>query len=257
MTDKIIEIDNLTISYGQFPVLLNFSLSIPKNKLVGILGPNGAGKSSLIKTIIGDLSILQGKIKIEDFIISDNIRRRISYIPQYKTIDRTFPINVFDFIAYGAYAKNSMFFSLPKNEIIKIESTIDLMKLNAQAFSNIDQISGGQFQKALVARAIVQDSDIMILDEPFVGIDHVSEDTIISVLKNMVNNGKSVIVISHNLYKADIFDWIALINRKLIKSGDTKDIFDATNLSKTYGSDVSFFEDVVYAMKKRMNGTER
>lgn len=248
-----IEIFKLKIDYGKEPIFIDLSFKIPEKSFFGIIGPNGAGKSSIIKAIIGDLEISSGSISIDGNLDKD-LYKNISYIPQRKDIDINFPITVKEFIVMGAYSRNSLFINIPDNEYERCEKIMKKLKLLDCQNLLVGEVSGGQFQKSLVARAIMQDKEILILDEPFIGIDHASEEIILSILKNLNKKGKTIVIVNHDLYKINIFTDVALVNRRVIASGKAKDAISDESLSKTYSTAPGFFVDVVSLFKNKLSG---
>lgn len=235
-----IEVDDLTVAYHQKPVLWDIDLKIPHGVLMAIVGPNGAGKSTLIKSIMNLVDPLAGTITINGDSY-DNQKKKIAYVPQRGSVDWDFPTKVLDVVLMGTYGKLGWFKRPGKNEK---EQAIDaLRKLEMLDFKDrqISQLSGGQQQRVFLARALVQDADIYFMDEPFQGVDATTEVAIIALLKELKEQGKTVVVVHHDLDTVpEYFNWVLLLNVKVIAFGPMASTFTTENLKKAYGSKHSF-----------------
>lgn len=246
----ILEVHDLTVSYNKKPVLWGIDFTIPKGVMVGIIGPNGAGKSTLIKTIMGLIPISSGFVKIFEEAI-DKVRLRVSYVPQRESVDWDFPTNAIDIVLMGRYHKIGLFKSPRKADIDAAMEALEQVKMTEFAQRQISQLSGGQQQRVFLARAIAQDADIYFMDEPFAGVDAATEQTIIELLQKMVQKGKTVIVVHHDLQSVKkYFDWLLLLNMHLVASGPTKNVFTDELLQKTYGGKLSLLSKVGDLLKQ-------
>lgn len=168
----------------------------------------------------------------------------LSYVAQKAEIDFNFPITVRECVSLGLYSKTKFFKRLSKRDWSKVTKALALLGLNDLAHRQISQLSGGQFQRVLIARCLLQEADILLLDEPFVGIDSVSEDIIMNTLRELRKQGKLILIVHHDLSKVPhYFDQVVLLNRKLIASGPTNLVFNETNLRKTYGNSLFYKGD--------------
>ena len=241
---SIIEVHDLTVSYDSKPVLWDIDFEIPEGKLVGIIGPNGAGKSTLLKSVMGLIKPDSGFVKIWDQEI-DKSRKKIAYVPQRESVDWDFPVSVMDVCLMGRYPHKGIIQRLNKKDK---EIAFDaLKKVNMQDFSDrqISELSGGQQQRTFLARAICQDADLYILDEPFAGVDIATEKSIIDLLKELISNGKTILVVHHDLNSVkEYFDYLIMINTILVAHGKTTDVFNEENLSKTYGGKLSLLNKI-------------
>lgn len=240
----ILEIHDLTVSYDQSPVLWNVDLSLPAGKLIGILGPNGAGKSTLIKAIMGLVPTTGGYIKIFDRELND-VRSRISYVPQRESVDWNFPASVLDVVMMGTYGKLGLFRRPGKKE--KKIAMDCLEKVGMQAFVDrqISELSGGQQQRVFIARALAQEADLYLMDEPFAGVDMATEIAIFQLLQEMTAAGKTVIVVHHDIHSAmNYFDWIIMLNLHLVASGPKSEVVTEDLLRKTYGGKLNLLTKV-------------
>lgn len=235
-----IQIDDLTVSYHQKPVLWDIDLQIPKGCLMAIVGPNGAGKSTLIKSILDLIEPIAGTISVEGKSYNEQ-KRKIAYVPQRGSVDWDFPTQVLDVVMMGTYGKLG-WLKRPGNKE-KTAALSALEKIGMSEFQNrqIAQLSGGQQQRVFLARALVQDADIYFMDEPFQGVDATTELAIIALLKELKNRGKTVVVVHHDLDTVpEYFDWVTLLNVKVIACGPVAATFTVENLKKTYGAKHSF-----------------
>lgn len=246
----VVEVHDLTVSYNQSPVLWNVDLSIPTGALVGILGPNGAGKSTLIKAIMGLVDFTSGYVKIFDQEL-DNIRKRISYVPQRESVDWDFPASALDVVMMGTYHKLGLFRRPGKKERALAMSCLEKVNMTTFADRQISELSGGQQQRVFIARSLAQEADIYFMDEPFAGVDISTEKAIVGLLKEMASEGKTVVVVHHDIYSAsEYFDWIILLNMHLVASGPAKTVLTDELLQKTYGGKLSLLADVGELIKK-------
>ncbi|MFN8334277.1 MAG: metal ABC transporter ATP-binding protein [Cyclobacteriaceae bacterium] len=239
-----LEVHDLTVAFDRKPVLWNIDLVIPQGKIVGIVGPNGAGKSTLIKSIMGLLPLSSGYTKLFDQSLND-VRNKISYVPQRESVDWDFPASVMDVVLMGRYSRLGLFKRPRKADR---DVALDcLRKVGMEAFANrqISQLSGGQQQRTFLARALAQQADVYFMDEPFAGVDAATEKTIITLLRTMAQSGKTVIVVHHDLQSVtNYFDWVIMLNTRLIASGPTAETFTQENLQETYGGKLTLLADV-------------
>jgi manganese/zinc/iron transport system ATP- binding protein len=242
--NPIVEIHDLTVAYDKKPVLWDIDLTLPSGKLIGIIGPNGAGKSTLIKSVMGLTPNSSGYIKLFDGELKD-VRGRISYVPQRESVDWDFPASVLDVVLMGRYSKLGLF-KRPRK--VDKEVAIDcLRKVDMEPFKDrqISQLSGGQQQRVFLARALAQQADLYFMDEPFAGVDAATEKTIINLLREMAKQGKTVIVVHHDLQSVtEYFDWVILLNMRLVASGKTENVFNTELLQETYGGKLTMLSDV-------------
>lgn len=239
-----IEVHDLTVAYRKKPVLWNIDFELPESKIIGLIGPNGAGKSTLIKAIMGLLPIVSGFVKIYGEPIKD-ARKRVAYVPQRESVDWDFPTSAFDVVLMGRYGNLSLFQRPTKaDKEIAYES---LKKVGMEEYANrqISQLSGGQQQRIFLARSLTQNADVYLMDEPFVGVDASTEKAIINLLKELKDRGKTVVVVHHDLHTVrEYFDWVLLLNMRLVKIGPTKEIFTDENLKLTYGGKLNLLSEM-------------
>ena len=235
----MIEIKNLTVTYKDTPALDNINVTLSKSKIIGIVGPNGAGKSTLIKAVL-NIMPSKGIIKIDNKLSKDQLDR-VAYVEQKINIDYNFPIKVRECVSLGIYPKIGLFKNLNKSDWQKVDEALKLVGLEEFSNRQISELSGGQFQRVLIARCLVQEAKYIFLDEPFIGIDSVSEEIIMNTLRKLRDNGHTILIVHHDLRKVHAyFDEVLLLNKKLISYGSTKETFTRENLTNTYGTDLFF-----------------
>lgn len=245
-----LEIHDLTVAFDRKPVLWNIDLTIPQGKLVGIVGPNGAGKSTLIKAVMGILPLSSGYVKIFDQPL-DEVREKVSYVPQRESVDWDFPASVLDVVLMGRYARLGLFKRPRKAD--KDVAMDCLKKVGMEGFINrqISQLSGGQQQRTFLARALAQQADLYFMDEPFAGVDAATEKAIVTLLREMTSQNKTVIVVHHDLQSvSQYFDWVVMLNTRLVASGPTETTFTSQNLESTYGGKLTLLTDVADLMRR-------
>ncbi|MFT6167092.1 MAG: manganese/zinc/iron transport system ATP- binding protein [Vicingaceae bacterium] len=246
-----IETHNLTVSYNRRPVLWNIDFELPTGKIIGIIGPNGSGKTTLLKAIMGLVPTSSGYVKIFNQDL-DDVRARVSYVPQRESVDWDFPASVMDIVLMGRYKKNNLFKRITKAD--KDIAAEALEKVNMLEFSNrqISQLSGGQQQRVFIARSLAQGADLYIMDEPFVGVDAATEEAILKLLEYMKKEGKTVVVVHHDLQTAkDFFDWIVLLNTRMVAAGPKEEIFNEKLLQEAYGGKLNVLSQVGDLMKEK------
>jgi manganese/zinc/iron transport system ATP- binding protein len=253
--NPIIEVHDLTVSYDKKPVLWNVDFTIPGGALVGIIGPNGAGKSTLIKAIMGLLPLSSGYSKLFGEKL-DDVRKRVSYVPQRESVDWDFPASVMDVALMGRYGQRGLFKSITTEDRSIARQALEQVNMLEFANRQIGQLSGGQQQRVFLARALAQQADLYFMDEPFAGVDAATEGAIIDLLKELKAQGKTILVVHHDLQSAQAyFDWILLLNTRLVASGPTNDILTSTLLQETYGGKLSLLAHVGEIASRKGVGT--
>ena len=222
-----IEIKNLTVAYGENIALEDLNLNIEVGSLMALVGPNGACKSTLIKTILKFLKQITGEIKIN--------AKTLAYVPQRNSVDWDFPTTLFDVVEMGCYGRVGLFKRVSKEEKQKVLKAIEQVGMLEFKDRQISELSGGQQQRAFIARALVQEADIYLMDEPFQGVDSTTEKSIVEILKQLKAEGKTIIVVHHDLQTVPAyFESVALINKAVIVSGKVSEVFTQENIDVTY-----------------------
>ena len=222
-----IEIRNLTVAYGENIALENLNLDVETGSLMALVGPNGAGKSTLIKTILKFLKQITGEIKING--------KTLAYVPQRNSVDWDFPTTLFDVVEMGCYGRVGLFKRVNKEEKQKVLKAIEQVGMLDFKDRQISELSGGQQQRAFIARALVQEADIYLMDEPFQGVDSTTEKSIVDILKKLKLEGKTLIVVHHDLQTVPTyFETVTFINKSVIASGKVKEVFTQENIDMAY-----------------------
>ena len=235
----MIRIENLSVSYKETLALKDISLVLQGPTITGIIGPNGAGKSTLLKSMLGIIPH-EGHAFIDDKEMKKSLKK-VAYVEQKIHIDYNFPIKVKECVSLGLYPSIPLFHTLKTKHWEKVAEALEIVGLSDYAERQISQLSGGQFQRVLIARCLVQDADYILLDEPFVGIDSVSEEIIMNTLRDLKKSGKTVLIVHHDLGKVPhYFDQVLLLNKELIAFGPTKETFTQANLKQAYGDRLFF-----------------
>lgn len=231
----MIEMKNLSVSYQGQLALESTSLTIKGPTITGIIGPNGAGKSTLIKGMLGIVEC-EGQTFLDRKPMKQELSK-IAYVEQKIHIDYNFPIKVKECVSLGLYPKIKLFQRLKASDWEKVARALKIVGLEDFAERQISQLSGGQFQRVLIARCLVQEAKYIFLDEPFVGIDSVSEEIIMETLRQLRKAGKTILIVHHDLSKVvAYFDQVLLLNKEVIAFGSTESTFTKENMQKTYGS---------------------
>ncbi len=233
--DTIIDIKGVSVSYEKKRVLTNIFLKIEKGGLYGVVGPNGAGKSTLFKSILGLIEINSGEVEIMNRPV-DEVRRKVAYVPQKDDVDWSFPATVLDVVLQGRYPYKDLIQKISEEDHEIAMQALEEIGIASLANRQIGQLSGGQQQRVFIARALCQDADIIFLDEPFVGVDILTEEKIIQILKRLTTEGKTLLVVHHDLSTVEqYFDKVILLNQRLIAYGDIETTFNQENMAKCYG----------------------
>lgn len=249
-----LQVYQLTVNYDKTPVLWDISLTVPRGKIVGIVGPNGAGKSTFIKTALGLVQPISGKIEFFGQPLSE-ARRRIAYVPQRESVDWDFPITVRDLVMMGRYGTLGLCKWPRKADYAAVNHYLELMGMTVYADRQISQLSGGQQQRAFIARALVQEADIYFMDEPFAGIDIATETVIMNTLHQLKAKGKTVFIVHHDLNTVEsYFDWIIMLNMRLVTSGSVLEAFNPDTLNMTYGKSYALFDEALKLSQSKTTG---
>jgi manganese/zinc/iron transport system ATP- binding protein len=234
-----VEVEDLTVAYREKPALWDVDLAVPRGVLCAVVGPNGAGKSTLLKTVLGLVRPVAGAVRVfgEPFA---SVRRRVGYVPQRTSVDWDFPTTVLDVVLMGTYGRLGWFRRPGRAEKEHALDALNRVCMVDFAGRQIGQLSGGQQQRSFLARALVQRADVYILDEPFQGVDAVTERAVVDILRGLRSDGKTVLVVHHDLNTVpEYFDRVTLLNVRVIASGPVEDVFTPANLRAAYGDRVA------------------
>ena len=234
-SDAALAVRGLTVSYGEKPAVFSVDATFPAQAMSAIIGPNGAGKSTLLKAALGVIPRLSGDVAIFGQPIATS-RDRIAYVPQRASVDWDFPTTVIDVVLMGLYRKVGLLGRLTGAQSATARDCLDRVGMADFADRQIGQLSGGQQQRVFLARALAQDADLYLLDEPFAGVDAATERAIIDVLKALKEQSRAVVCVHHDLATVRrYFDHVFLINVRKMAEGSVDDAFNAQNLHATYG----------------------
>ena len=250
-SSPVIELHNLTVTYESKPALWNVDYELPGQEIVGVIGPNGSGKSTMIKAIMGLVDTASGHVEVFDQHI-DQVRQRVAYVPQRSSVDWDFPVNVFDAVLMGRIRPGNVFRRYSARDRQIALACIDKVNLRPYVNRQIAQLSGGQQQRVFIARALAQEADLYLLDEPFAGVDIATETAIVALLKEMKQEGKTILVVHHDLQTVtQYFDWLIMLNTRLVAIGPTAKVFNTQNLNDTYGGKLDILSQVAELMKDK------
>jgi manganese/zinc/iron transport system ATP- binding protein len=249
-----LSIHDLTVAYHRKPVLWDIDLDVPAGKLVGIVGPNGAGKSTLIKAVLDLLPKASGRILIFGKPYRES-RRRVGYVPQRESVDWDFPVSALDVVTMGRYGKIGWFWPVTRKHKAAALEALDRVGIADLAGRQISQLSGGQQQRTFLARALVQDADLYLMDEPFAAVDAATEMAIVRLLQDLRASGKTCLVVHHDLQTVpEYFDEVILLNMRVVAHGPTSEVFTPENLHKTYGGKLTLLSAAADAMARQASG---
>jgi manganese/zinc/iron transport system ATP- binding protein len=249
-SDYPIDIHDLTVAYDKRPVLWDVDCQLPAGHLVAIIGPNGAGKTTLLKAVMGLVPLASGEVRVFGQSI-DKVRDRVAYVPQRESVDWTFPVTVMDVALMGRYGRLPLFRRPGRVDREIAMEALERVGMEAYTERQISQLSGGQQQRVFLARALAQQADLYLMDEPFAGVDVATEERIISLLHEIRDTGKTVLLVHHDLQTVqERFDWVVMINMRKVASGPTDEVFNSDNLSRTYGGQLNILSKVAELSKE-------
>ncbi len=238
--DAAIRIRDLTVAYHEAPVLWDIDLDVPSGTIMGIVGPNGSGKSTLIKSIMGIVEPAGGEILVFGKPFSAQ-RKRVGYVPQRTSVDWDFPTTVLDVVLMGTYGSLGWFRRPGRDQINAALHAIERVGMSDYVGRQISELSGGQQQRTFLARALVQQAEIYLMDEPFQGVDARTERAIVEILREMRRLGRTLVIVHHDLQTVShYFDLVTLLNIRVVATGPVADVFHDDNLRKTYGGGQEF-----------------
>lgn len=247
-------VNQLSVNYDKTPVLWDISLEVPAGNLVGLIGPNGAGKSTFIKTALGIVPPISGKVEFFGQPLQE-VRNRVGYVPQRESVDWDFPITVRDLVLMGRYGKLGLFSRPRQADWASADHYLDKVGMLGYADRQISQLSGGQQQRVFLARALLQEADIYFLDEPFAGVDLATETVLMDILRQLKKEGKTIFVVHHDLNSVEsYFDWVIMLNMRLIASGPIHQVWNPDTLNMTYGKSFALFDEALKLSQNKTKG---
>ena len=226
MSAAAIRFDDLTLGYGRRPAVHHLDGALARGSLTAVVGPNGAGKSTLLKGIVGTLSPLRGRIEM-----ADGPKTRIAYLPQAADLDRSFPLAVYDLVAMGLWGRSGLFGGIGRGDRGRVAEAIAAVGLTGFERRPIGTLSGGQMQRALFARLLLQDAAVILLDEPFTAIDAKTVADLLDLVRRWHDEARTVVAVLHDLDVVKrVFPQTLLIAREPVAWGDTGEVLSAANL---------------------------
>ncbi len=251
-----VEVQNLSVAYQHRPVLRGVSFRCPAGTVVGVIGPNGAGKSTLFKALLGLVPPAAGTVHLFGQPVWQQ-RRRLAYVPQRELIDWDFPATVADVVMMGRVTRIGWLRRPSVADRQRVEEVLARVGMAEFRDRPIGRLSGGQQQRVFLARALVQDADLLLLDEPFVGVDAATEALIYALMAELAQSGRTILVINHDLNAVDRYDLLAMVNGRLVAFGPPREVFTPENLRATYGGRLAFLERVDVPRAGAREGVER
>lgn len=248
--DAPLSIHDMTVAYQRKPVLWDIEYDAPAGKLIGLVGPNGAGKSTLLKAVLELIPKASGRVTFFGAPYR-TVRQRVGYVPQRESVDWDFPVSALDVVAMGRYGKIGWFRPVGRADREAARAALDRVGLADLAPRQIRQLSGGQQQRVFLARALAQEADLYLMDEPFASVDAATEQAIIAVLSDLRDAGKTVLVVHHDLETVpEYFEHVVLLNMRIVAHGPTATTFTPENLRKTYGGRLTLLEEAAHKLAR-------
>jgi manganese/zinc/iron transport system ATP- binding protein len=239
-----LSIHDMTVAYHRRPVIWDVDYIAPAGKLVAIVGPNGAGKSTLIKAALDLIPKVSGEVRVFGRPYREQ-RSRVAYVPQRSSVDWDFPVSALDVVAMGLYRQIGWCRPVTRRWRDKARVALDRVGMAEFASRQISQLSGGQQQRVFLARALAQEADLYLMDEPFAGVDAATERAIVELLRALREAGRTALVVHHDLQTVpEYFDDVLLLNMRLVAAGPVSSVFTNDNLRATYGGKLSLLDQV-------------
>ena len=244
----VIRVHNLTVSYDSKPVLRSVSMQAAPGQLVGVVGPNGAGKSTLLKAMLGLTPTDSGTVEFFGEPI-DRCRQRVAYVPQTSAVDWDFPVTVRDVVLMGRYGRLGWFGRPKRDDRDRAAEALELVGMQNFADRHIRELSGGQQQRVFLARALCQQAQVLLLDEPLAGVDAATERAIFTLIDKLTAEGRTLVLVNHDLDVLDRFDYLMLLNQRVIAYGPTAQVKTKENMRRTYGGRLSLLDRADAALR--------
>lgn len=240
-----LDLIDISVAYDGKPVLRGVTAHIPHGARVAVVGPNGAGKSTLFKALVGLLPLHSGQVLIHGLPLGKHLDA-IAYVPQREDVDWRFPVTVSDVVMMGRYGRLGWLRRPRKEDCLAVQRSLEQLGMADLAQRPIGELSGGQQQRVFLARALAQEPHILLMDEPFSGVDVATQEAALGLIEQLRNQDVTILVSTHDLtLAASRFDCAMLLNRRLIAFGETADVFTAAHLTQAFGSQVYFLDGAV------------
>ncbi|MBX3727638.1 MAG: ABC transporter ATP-binding protein [Candidatus Sumerlaeia bacterium] len=246
-----LSVHDLTVAYRRRPVLWDVDLDVPAGQLVAIVGPNGAGKSTLLKAAQGLVPVASGRVSVFGKPYARQ-RHMVAYVPQRESVDWDFPITALEVVLMGRYRRVGWCLPVGRSHRRLAREALEKVGMADYAHRQISHLSGGQQQRVFLARALVQDAMLYLMDEPFAGVDAATERAIVALLKDLKDAGRTVVAVHHDLQTVPhYFDHAILLNMRVVAQGPVREVFTEENLRKTYGGKLTLLSDAAEAFARR------
>ncbi|HWX78037.1 MAG TPA: metal ABC transporter ATP-binding protein [Candidatus Acidoferrales bacterium] len=238
----LVDITDVSSGYAGSPAIENVSLKIWPGQFIAVVGPNGGGKTTLLRTILGAVPLMRGRVAIRGETVGGAALQRVGYVPQLETIDWNFPITVEEVLLMGLFRKNHWLKRIKKEDLKKIDALLDRLNLTGLGKRHIRELSGGQQQAVFLGRALLGEPDLILLDEPTAGLDIRSRDDVIHFLHEINHQGVAIVITAHDLnWVAAHLPWVVCLNRRVIAEGKPQEVFTSAVLQETYRGDMVVF----------------
>jgi zinc/manganese transport system ATP-binding protein len=238
----LVDITDVSSGYAGSPAIENVSLKIWPGQFIAVVGPNGGGKTTLLRTILGAVPLMCGRVAIRGETVGGAALQRVGYVPQLETIDWNFPITVEEVLLMGLFRKNHWLKRIKKEDLKKIDALLDRLNLTGLGKRHIRELSGGQQQAVFLGRALLGEPDLILLDEPTAGLDIRSRDDVIHFLHEINHQGVAIVITAHDLnWVAAHLPWVVCLNRRVIAEGKPQEVFTSAVLQETYRGDMVVF----------------
>jgi manganese/zinc/iron transport system ATP- binding protein len=248
--DAPLSIHDMTVAYHRRPVLWDIDYDAPRSALVAVVGPNGAGKSTLIKACLGLVPRASGSVEFFGLPYA-RARHRVGYVPQRESVDWEFPVSALDVVAMGRYGRIGWLRPVSRAHRAAAMGALERVGMADLADRQISQLSGGQQQRVFLARALAQEADVYLMDEPLAGVDAATEETIVGVLRSLRDSGRTVLVVHHDLQTVErYFDQVLLLNTRVIAAGPVAGAFTPEHLRTTYAGRLTLLDRAAQAVAR-------
>ena len=238
----LVNITDVSSGYAGSPAIEDVSLKIWPGQFVAVVGPNGGGKTTLLRTVLGAVPLMRGRVTIRGEAVRGSALKRVGYVPQLETIDWNFPITVEEVLLMGLFRKNHWLKRIKKEDLKKIDALLDRLNLTGLGKRHIRELSGGQQQAVFLGRALLGEPDLILLDEPTAGLDIRSRDDVIHFLHEINHQGVAIVITAHDLnWVAAHLPWVVCLNRRVIAEGKPQEVFTSAVLQETYRGDMVVF----------------
>jgi ABC-type Mn2+/Zn2+ transport system ATPase subunit len=237
--EPLVRFERMTCGYSDAPVLRDIDLSIARGAFVGIVGPSGAGKTTLLRAMVGAVPRVEGRVVVDGIAVGGRSIPRIGWVPQLETVDWNFPVTVREVVLMGRWSERRWQAWATRDERARVDHLLERLGIAGLGVRHIRELSGGQQQRVFLARAMIGDPALLLLDEPTSGVDLKTRDEILHLLAELNGDGVTIVLTTHELNTvAAHLPWVVCVNGRVIAEGDPDDIFTSAILGQTYGADL-------------------